>query len=646
MMNMFQLQERVKDFSKDQLVQEMQQPSGSVPPFLVLSELQRRTRMEQAFQAEQAQGQQPTVAQDAISAAGVPQGGIADMARAMAPQTDMGMNTGAAPMQPPPAAQPMMPVQGMYDGGVVRMQPGGLARNPQQDEIDEALARLDAAMSRAFGGRAALSEVSGDVGSFMPTALRAPSMGAEAGPLSSIAAEVGGARTAPGLPSIRPTDRQPILTESAPPSAREFDVNRAARRFEEQAITDLTGPSYLDFPPQEDLDLRFLQEQREMAEREAGRSRALDADLAQDTPASRLMDDIYRSRIARTFEAEGSVLPPAEAEPFDLFDYVRGGTKAGPAVDPFNPAVISARIERELQNPDLSVAERQALESQLAGVRRFYDTVQGAEGAVADAYALTGRVAGLGTERLGDLIAGLGFPSIGAPVIEFGQAVSGAMDPFAERGFIEGVPGDLGGGSPLAPRTPIVPLTPDADTPRPVPRPAGEVTPPTTPPTPPTGPQTGGGAGGSRGALAADRMLEQDKWLALAQFGLGLMASQAPSLGGAIGEAGTAALGQLGKARQAAVERDLAERTLAARTAGTGRDRGALTANEALRDIASQTQTLTLALNMARTPIEQTRLSDQLELLERQREAILAASGFGPGIAAAAEAGIDLNAER
>jgi hypothetical protein len=118
-MNMFQLQERIKDFSKDQLVREMQQPSGAVPPFLVLSELQRRTRMEKAFQAEQAQGQQSTVAQDAIAAAGVPQGGIADMARAMAPQTDMAGNTGA------------MPVQNMYGGGEVkRMQPGGEVEGP------------------------------------------------------------------------------------------------------------------------------------------------------------------------------------------------------------------------------------------------------------------------------------------------------------------------------------------------------------------------------------------------------------------------------------------------------------------------------------------------------------------------------------
>jgi hypothetical protein len=99
-MNLFEIQERLKDFSKDQLVKEMQMPSGTAPPFLVLSELQRRTRMEQAMQAD-GQGQpQSTVAEDAVNAAGVPQGGLQDMARALAPKTDMTENTGAAPVQP------------------------------------------------------------------------------------------------------------------------------------------------------------------------------------------------------------------------------------------------------------------------------------------------------------------------------------------------------------------------------------------------------------------------------------------------------------------------------------------------------------------------------------------------------------------
>jgi hypothetical protein len=113
-MNLFELQERLKDFSQEQLVREMQAPTGTAPQFLVLSELQRRQRM---MAEEQAQMQTPqtTVAEDAIAAAGVPQGGLADMARSMAPQTDMDMNTA------------VQPVERMRNGGVVRMQPGGLA---------------------------------------------------------------------------------------------------------------------------------------------------------------------------------------------------------------------------------------------------------------------------------------------------------------------------------------------------------------------------------------------------------------------------------------------------------------------------------------------------------------------------------------
>jgi hypothetical protein len=113
-MNLFELQERLKDFSQEQLVREMQAPTGSAPQYLVLSELQRRQRM---MAEEQAQMQQPqtTVAEDAIAAAGMPQGGLADMARSMAPQTDMDMNTA------------VQPVERMRNGGVVRMQPGGLA---------------------------------------------------------------------------------------------------------------------------------------------------------------------------------------------------------------------------------------------------------------------------------------------------------------------------------------------------------------------------------------------------------------------------------------------------------------------------------------------------------------------------------------
>jgi hypothetical protein len=104
-MNIVQLQDQLKNFSQDQLVREMQMPSGNAPQFLVLGEIMRRQKMQQDFTAQQAKGDQGTVAQEAIAAAGVPQGGIADMARAMAPSTDMTQNTG---------------VQAMYAGGPVK----------------------------------------------------------------------------------------------------------------------------------------------------------------------------------------------------------------------------------------------------------------------------------------------------------------------------------------------------------------------------------------------------------------------------------------------------------------------------------------------------------------------------------------------
>lgn len=118
MMNLFKLSETLKDFSKDQLVREMQMPSGNVPQYLVMSELQRRTRMEkEAATAEPPS--QTTVAQDTVTAAGMPQGGVAQMAQALAPKTDMAANTGIAAMQPQAA-----PTQRMQEGGVVRMQAG------------------------------------------------------------------------------------------------------------------------------------------------------------------------------------------------------------------------------------------------------------------------------------------------------------------------------------------------------------------------------------------------------------------------------------------------------------------------------------------------------------------------------------------
>lgn len=508
MMNMFQLQERIKDFSKDQLVREMQQPSGTVPPFLVLSELQRRTRMEKAFQAEQAQGQQPTVAQDAINAAGVPQGGIADMALAMAPQTDMTGNTGAAP------------VQQMRTGGEVkRMQPGGLTGNTDLDEalkeLEQARIRLATATRAARGDDSPLSEVSADVGSFTPAPISAAPMTSAGGLPGIDAIQNPLGRLRPTQPNMQMlvgpgADVAPTVA-MAPPRMTNTDTLRENIRREGRPMATLSG----------ELDPRFYPMSPEALPPMQG-----------PEPESR-----------GVFEID------PEAESGEMLERMLFPNR--------DPAEIRARLRNERLTPEAATFE-------------------------AEAEAADQEVAAL--------------PEGMAPPIE------------------------LPAPAPVAPTT--------------APQTGGES----------GGPGGTGGAGGRGRGLDTDRMLEQDKWLALAQFGLGLMASQAPTLGGAIGEAGTAALGQLGKARQAAVERDLAERTLAARSAG-GRDRGALTPYQMLQLLGDQINDVRLGLTTAATPEERMDLAKELELLQQQRAGIMAASGFGPATAAAAEAGVDFNAE-
>jgi hypothetical protein len=121
MMNMIELQDKLKNFSQEQLVGMMQQPTGEAPQFMVLSEITRRQKMQQEASKTPTQ----SVAQEAVAAAGVPQGGIADMARTLAPQTNVAQNTGA--MSAPPQGMPSAPqgIAQMASGGVVKMAEAG-----------------------------------------------------------------------------------------------------------------------------------------------------------------------------------------------------------------------------------------------------------------------------------------------------------------------------------------------------------------------------------------------------------------------------------------------------------------------------------------------------------------------------------------
>jgi hypothetical protein len=127
MMNMIELQDKLKNFSQEQLVGMMQQPTGEAPQFMVLSEITRRQKMQQEASKTPTQ----SVAQEAVAAAGVPQGGIADMARTLAPQTNVAQNTGA--MSAPPQGMPSAPQ------GIARMASGGVVKMAEAGKISESM---------------------------------------------------------------------------------------------------------------------------------------------------------------------------------------------------------------------------------------------------------------------------------------------------------------------------------------------------------------------------------------------------------------------------------------------------------------------------------------------------------------------------
>ena len=116
MLNMIEEQEALKDFSDQQLVKEIQRPSGNIRPISVVSELNRRNTSRQRYAAAEA-ANTPTVAEEAVAAAGMPMGGVAQMAQSMAPKTSMAENTGIAAMMP---KQPTR----MAGGGVVKANTG------------------------------------------------------------------------------------------------------------------------------------------------------------------------------------------------------------------------------------------------------------------------------------------------------------------------------------------------------------------------------------------------------------------------------------------------------------------------------------------------------------------------------------------
>jgi len=127
--NILEIEDMIKGLPDQALQKEAKQPTGQVPQFLVVSEIQRRGDMRQRFQKRQEnQGTvKDQVMQQGIAAMGAPQPEMQALAGApsMPPQgmPPQGMQQGMPPQMPPqmPMQQPPM---GMYAGGVVQMANG------------------------------------------------------------------------------------------------------------------------------------------------------------------------------------------------------------------------------------------------------------------------------------------------------------------------------------------------------------------------------------------------------------------------------------------------------------------------------------------------------------------------------------------
>lgn len=135
-MNLIELENLVKGAPDEYLVKEVQQPSGKVPPFLALSEIQRRKDMRDRYMAQTNEGPKPTIAEQLT-------GGIGSMGGAQPPQgapiptpsatgiPSVGappVAAGAAPM-PTPQGMP----QGFAAGGIVKLASDGVV--PRGSEV-------------------------------------------------------------------------------------------------------------------------------------------------------------------------------------------------------------------------------------------------------------------------------------------------------------------------------------------------------------------------------------------------------------------------------------------------------------------------------------------------------------------------------
>jgi hypothetical protein len=157
-MNILEQEDLVKGLPDQALFQQAENPSGQLPPFLVISEIQRRTDMRKRFESSEAQPQGTVADQIVMEGLGATMPQQAPMSPppgSMLPQGSMPPPAGFAPSPSPSLSQmegtlPLMG-QGMAAGGILGMSNGGVVRmqSGNRTERQQALVRRRNAGQRA-----------------------------------------------------------------------------------------------------------------------------------------------------------------------------------------------------------------------------------------------------------------------------------------------------------------------------------------------------------------------------------------------------------------------------------------------------------------------------------------------------------------
>lgn len=126
-MNILEEEDFIKGLPDSVLMEEAQRPTGTLTQYVVMSEIQRRSKMRKEHEAQLAQGPQSTV-KDQIIQEGIM--GAMPPQMAMAPQMAQRM-----PNMPPQGIQQAMPTQMMSGGGVVKAFGGMFVPSVDKEQI-------------------------------------------------------------------------------------------------------------------------------------------------------------------------------------------------------------------------------------------------------------------------------------------------------------------------------------------------------------------------------------------------------------------------------------------------------------------------------------------------------------------------------